>query len=269
MSVTKKEKPKSRGAQGLSEKRTDVFYFTIDKIDPDESHNMRIDYGDIESLRDYIIENGIPGILRGYFNQETGLICPTDGFRRLRAYRMIPKHIQKDIIIPFQTHKMKDSAEELIEQIAYNQGKEFTMQEQAEVFRKLSLYGMDPAKISKRTGKSVVHIHNCLTLVNSSPEIQNMVREGKVSPSQAVQTIKDKGKKATETLKAAEVVANSKGKTKVTSKDIKDLTPRESKEDKMNNLLSDFIAFAELADTPGIDATITEFIMHRSTNKLL
>lgn len=89
------------------------------------------------------------------------------------------------------------------------------------VCKRLQGYGLDNTTIAKRLGLSVAYVGQLFELVGSDKKIRDMVSEGKVSATLAVQTIKAEGEHAAEVLKEAVQTAEQQGKVKATAKHVK------------------------------------------------
>ncbi|CAN5951150.1 unnamed protein product [Sphagnum jensenii] len=104
-----------------------------------------------------------------------------------------------------------------------NSGKRFTPLEQAKCFQRALGFGYTYEEISQKTGLGVPHIKQIVAFdENTSTEIKEMVREGKISTGLATQVIANakNQKEAQKVLKTAVKVAATKGKEKATAKDV-------------------------------------------------
>lgn len=226
----------------LKAKRTDIF-----KIDPraiivDEGFNVRQDYGDIESLMNSILENGIEIPLKGY-RGEGGMIHLTDGYRRNRAVQMA---IEKGFIdVEKQEYRIPMLFEErgyrpedrIVDMFVTQDNKPLEPIEICEVFYRLHhKFGMSQTDIAKKVGKSLSYVTDMLKLASSDIEIRNEVKEGNISAGAALSVIKETEREVKEMnngtpaneisnelavnrVKTAVQKAKAKGKKKASAKD--------------------------------------------------
>lgn len=86
------------------------------------------------------------------------------------------------------------------------------------VCKRLVGYGLDVQEIGKRLGYTPAYVGGLLTLVGAPKQIRDMVSEGKVSASLAVNVIRDHAENAVTVLLNGLETAVTNGKTKVTAK---------------------------------------------------
>lgn len=84
-----------------------------------------------------------------------------------------------------------------------------------------STFGLDSAAIAKLVGKPRAHVELHLGLANANHQVQQAVKAGKVSATEAVKAVKKHGDEAGDFIEKQHVKAVSQGKTKVTSGTIK------------------------------------------------
>lgn len=187
--------------------------------------NSRDDYGDIDSLKQSIIENGLRKPLKGYFKDNQFIL--TDGHRRFKAIMaaIAEGHDIKTVRFTCES-KYANDAEKILTQIIDNDGKPLTPLEQAKTFRKLFNFGWSEEEIAKRTAKSVQTVVNYLELLAAPTEVHQMIASGEVSSTLASTVIRENGDSAVEILTEAVETAKSEGKVKATAKHIKNTTDK-------------------------------------------
>lgn len=199
--------------------RKDITYIDPRKIFVEEGFNKRTDWGDMESLKQSIIKNGIKSPLRVYkvFGAESyGLI---NGERRLKSVMEILKEGKHEIArIPAMIVEKRDVAERLLESFIDNDGKPFTMLEEAQVCKQFITYGWTAAEIAERTGRTTTTISNLLVLADAPQEVKKTVEKKKISGSAVVDLMRNK--KDGDQVNAIVKKATKGGKKKVTPKNL-------------------------------------------------
>lgn len=191
----------------------------------EQGFNTRIDYGDIDELKDSIIENGVRVPMRGYKEGESYVII--DGHRRLTA---ILKAIEEgnDIArVPFLSEKKRTIEERIFDIILSNDGKQLSPLELGETYKKLMQHGYNYTEIAKKIGKTIKHVSDMVSVAGSSKEVKDIIKEGGISAT-LVAEVKSKVKdqdEAEEIIKTVSSIKKESGEGKVTKKDIEDLLP--------------------------------------------
>jgi ParB/RepB/Spo0J family partition protein len=138
------------------------------KVDPraiivDESMNYRKEYGDITSLKNSIIENGLLVPIRCQKTDDNKLKL-VEGYRRMRAIKTAISENKNAfkwvpcIIIPKNTNE----AEILLTNLAANDGLKPTSLEECDAYQRLINFGWHKKDIAKRVGRSVTQsCKNC------------------------------------------------------------------------------------------------------------
>jgi ParB-like chromosome segregation protein Spo0J len=143
-----------------------------------------------------------------------------DGHRRLTALRRLIEQgdpIEFIRIEPF----VGNDIDQLQRIMTSNEGRRLTALEIAEGYRRMAAYGLTPDDIARRIGKTRQHVDQMLILATAPHEVQQMVKAGDVSATEAINVTRHHGSKAVDKLKAAQAKAGGK----VTAKALKPWTP--------------------------------------------
>lgn len=209
-------------------------------IDPrllkiEQGFNTRFDYGDIDELKNSIIENGVRVPLRGYKEGEFYFI--TDGHRRLEATLRAIQEGNDIARVPFSSERKRTLEERIFDIILSNDGKQLTPLELGETYRRLMQFGFNYTEIAKKIGKTIKHVSDMVSVAESSKELKDLIKEGNISAS-LVAEVKNKVKNDEEAEEIMKTVSSikkessegDKKKEKVTKKDVEDLLPEPKQE---------------------------------------
>ena len=159
--------------------------------------------------------------LAGYVAKEgdTQVIYITDGHCRFNAVMLANSEgaeIQRvPVVVSAQGTSMEDLTVALFKS---NSGKPLSPYEIGVVCKRLSRYGWTIEQISIRLDLTEFYVDGLLRLIAAPAEIRQMVQDGQVSASVAIQALRAKGNKALAYLQAALSKAQGAGKNKVTTK---------------------------------------------------
>lgn len=193
------------------------------QITVDEKSNIREDYGDVTELKNSIIANGLRNPLKCFVKD--GKVILREGFRRMRAVNLALKEGHRIERVPvIMDEKALTQEERTLEFLINNDGKPFTMLEQAQVIKQLLKFGWKVVEVVKRTGKARGYIENLIDLGNLPLMVENLIRDGKISAHAVLQIIAankgDEQKIIADVLAAIEA-AKEAGKGKATPKHVK------------------------------------------------
>lgn len=104
--------------------------------------------------------------------------------------------------------------------VTNNSGRQLEPMGIAVVCKRLVGYGYTNTEISKRLGFTSAYVGGLLSLVGAPKRIRDMVSNGKVSATLAVNTLRDEGESAVNVLEAGLNIAKADGKSKVTKKNL-------------------------------------------------
>lgn len=169
--------------------RKDLYTMDPRLIKVEDGFNPRQDFGDIESLRDSIIQNGVEQAIKVCRRGDDFII--TDGHRRHRA-TMLAVDMGYDIKIPAQLDRRGISdTERLISAFVSNDSEPLKTFEEAELFRRLVAYGETIVSIAKRIGKHKDTVERRLALVDAIPALKVEVTNGNISATDASAIVKE------------------------------------------------------------------------------
>ena len=161
--------------------------------------------------------------LAGYVAVEDGeqVIYIYDGHCRLEGAKLAISEGAEIQKLPVVVSQAGISMEDLsVVLVRGNGGKPLTPYEVGSVCKRLVRYGMEPSEIGTRIGFTETYVNNLLSLMASPLKLRQMVIDGIVAASTAIEMIAKHGEKALEKLVEAQERANAAGKERVTNKHI-------------------------------------------------
>lgn len=176
---------------------------------------------DINSLKAHIKRGGQVPALEVVLSTDGQGVDLVDGHRRFTAYSELiagGDPIQYIRIEPFIGNDVDRTARIMTS----NEGRKLRPLEIAEGYRRLTAYGLTPDDIARRVGKTRQHVDQMLILASAPHAVQQLVKDGSVSATEAINQVRAHGDKATDKLVKAK--ADNGGK-KVTGKALKPWTP--------------------------------------------
>jgi ParB-like chromosome segregation protein Spo0J len=230
----------------LAANRSDVFHLPHKIVHIREGFNIREDYGDIEGYATVIIAEGVKRPLTGHKDEKDNFLV-TEGHRTHKAFHAARARIGEELRkarIDGDKPRIRElnailkerlatlpvisepqgytDAERTMDMLNYNDGKPFTILEEARAYQRLMTdHGMSQDEIIRRKGISLTGFQNCMMLLNEgAPFVLDCVRQGRVAASMAVELVrkvKDKTRQV-ELVKEALSRAREAGKEKVTAR---------------------------------------------------
>jgi ParB/RepB/Spo0J family partition protein len=144
-----------------------------------------------------------------------------DGESRLRAVMLLIEQGIDIVSVPCQAEgNHDDEATRVASMVIRNSGKQLTMLEQGDVYRRLLNYGWTEQMIGDQCGYTPQHIKDCLLLIAAPADIQKAVRAGMVASAAVVSTMRREKDKAESIIVAGVELAERCGK-KVSGADLK------------------------------------------------
>lgn len=159
--------------------------------------------------------------MAGYVAKEGDeqVIYITDGHCRYNAVRLANSEGAEIERVPVVVSAQGTSLEDLtVALFKSNSGKPLSPFEIGIVCKRLSLFGWNIDQISTRLDMTEFYVDGLLRLVAAPKPIREMVQNGQVSASVAIQVLRAKGNKAFDYLQSALNKAQGAGKERVTAK---------------------------------------------------
>ena len=181
---------------------------------------------DDEALFQYIMDGGrLPQV--EVRPREEGGAWVVDGHRRVTQLRRAdsagaPLRDPKDgeLWVPVVQFVGND-VDRTVRLLTSNANKKATPLQVAEVYARLERFNMTPDQIAKKFTKTRQHVDQMLILAHANSDVHQMVKDGTVSATVAVDQVRKHGELAGAFIKAA----NDKTGGKVTARSVKPWTP--------------------------------------------
>lgn len=173
-------------------KGKEVKYVKTNLLDIDILYS-RDDYGNIQQLKDSIIENGVITPLVVYEVEEDGDLrySVISGYRRREAVRqLVEEDGYDDFSVPVIIDNNIDEVKRVFRIIIDNDNKPLTALEMAIVFFRLSSMGFSTKKIAERCGISDSTVRDYLLLFSADEEMKAMLRKEMITVTDAIKRLK-------------------------------------------------------------------------------
>jgi ParB family transcriptional regulator, chromosome partitioning protein len=241
---------KTTGLASIAEGRSDLHMVSPYKLVVRDGWNTREQTEEliahIDSLAQSIAEVGVKEPLTVFW--EDGKAYVTDGHCRLAASIRAIEHYKSELkTIPVKSEgRYSSEADRVLSQLVRNQGKPLTPFEKGKVFKRLIDLGWQQNDIAKKVGLSPARVSQCLELQTLPAELKDLVVQGKVSASMALDMLKEADgnvKAVLARLNGAVIVAASEGRKRA--------LPRDTGEHKKNavTLVKDVFERCEFDDS--------------------
>lgn len=215
---------KKGGLKSISEGSADLFKIDPRKLTVRKDWNAR-DFNDsdnkqhVEALALSIAEKGVITPIRVIWEDNKAYIV--NGECRWRAC-MLLIHRGTDVkTVPvISDDRYANDADRLFTQFLENTGKPFSDLERARNFKRLLDLGWKQEDIAKRSGKTQGWVSQTLSLLTATVAVQQMITEKQVSPSLAMQIVREEGSQAEKVLKDGLETAKANGGTRVQSQHV-------------------------------------------------
>lgn len=220
----------SRGGGNVSVKELSKGRSDILKIDPNDLHidplfNVRDDGEEYQEhvlwLKASIEAEGVREPLRA--RNRGGKLTITNGHSRMKAIQMLLNEGVAIKTVPvILEDRYADEADITLTLITSNSGKKLTTLELGKVYRRLLQFGWTEEEIARRSAVTTQTITRALELHSAPTEIREMVKNGEVSATLAINTMRssEDDEEATDILIQAKETATKQGKKKVTAKQV-------------------------------------------------
>jgi ParB family transcriptional regulator, chromosome partitioning protein len=176
---------------------------------------------DIDALKAHIKRGGQVPALEVVLSADGQGVDLVDGHRRFTAYSELiaaGDPIQYIRIEPFVGNDVDRTARIMTS----NEGRKLRPLEIAAGYARLKAYGLTPDDIARRVGKTRQHVDQMLILASAPHAVQQMVKAGDVSATEAINQVREHGDRATDKLVKAK---QDNGGKKITAKALKPWTP--------------------------------------------
>ncbi len=172
--------------------RKDIFFMELEDVKIDKGFNQRFDYGDLESLANSIMENGVLQPIHVFKKEKDKTYYVLDGHRRFKACKIAKERGWTGLIPVLKTgNTTPTEAERTLAIITHNGGKPLNLLEEGMVYRKLLDLGMNNSEISRKVGKSVTHIISCAKLFDLKGGLVDKIKSGVVTATMVIDALKD------------------------------------------------------------------------------
>lgn len=225
-------------AAGASPVMSGLFRVPFGALRELEDFNVRVDTSDylshVAELKASIKAEGYYADkpMAGYVAKEEGgnVIYITDGYTRYRALsELISEGVDgfdDTYAIPVIAKSAATNLEDLtVALVLGNEGRPLSVYERAVVAKRLLNMGVEEARIAERLSITSRYLSDLLILAGASSKVRTMVIQGKVSPTEAIKTLRKEGPKASDKLAAGVKAAAEAGKSRATAKHVKAATP--------------------------------------------
>jgi predicted transcriptional regulator len=211
----------------------DLWKMPRDRIRVIDGFNVRekdADYkANVRRYADSMKANGYDETkpMAGFVFEENGehFIGLTDGHTRLDAVDLAISEGCEIVTIPVVTKARGTSMEDItIGLVTSNSGAALKPLEVAKVCKRLVGYGMEVKEIATRLTLTPAYVNQLLDLLAAPKAVRDLVANGTVAATLAMETIKKHGKEATKMLTAGVKEAKGTGKSRVTAKHVKAAT---------------------------------------------
>lgn len=169
--------------------RNNYFHVDSRRLIFEEGYNERERFGDIEGLARSIAAGGVKTPLLTYKQGENYVV--KRGHRRTLALRILEKEGNIIMVPTLMVRKGYNPEEAIMDLIVENDALPFSPWEQAKVLRRLRNKGWDEDRMVEESGKTLVYVKRLLSLADAPQKLINLVREGRVSGTFAMDCIED------------------------------------------------------------------------------
>jgi ParB/RepB/Spo0J family partition protein len=207
--ATKQKSYRDLIAEGTAA-RVNAMKFRIQDIHEEPGFNLRDEstldengetfQQSIERLADFIASGGHYPPIEIRIREEGG-VWIVDGHRRVRAVKLAVERgaplqdkggeVWMDVVA-FTGNDVDRTARVLTS----NESRKLGDVERANGYKRLAAFGLSSSDIAAKIGRSRPHVEQMLILANANHDVQKMVREGKISATAAIETVRKHGEKA-------------------------------------------------------------------------
>ena len=204
------------------------YFFKLDQIAIEPGYNARFPSeartAHVRWIADQIRDHGfdqtkpLSGFVKG------GKFIPTDGHCRYEATLIaVSEGAEIDELPCLKEDSSFTDEDRALALYRRNEGKKLEPIEVATVvIKRLHKLNWDDLRIANELSKSITWVKDMLTLAGAPSQVREMIIQGKVAASLAIDTLKSEGSNAAlKTLNAAVDNAGERGKTRATAKTVR------------------------------------------------
>lgn len=206
------------------EKRKDVLMIDPRNLVIQDGFNVRVEMGDLNELKNSIVENGVREPLRGYRSKEDSIkVVVTNGHRRYAAINIALESGVDIARVPIILEPRGYTEEDrILDMVICNDGKRLTMFEEGKVYKRLVNLGYQQNEVAQKSGRSNTHVSNALTLTNVTKRVQNEIAKGEISDNTVLEIVKSTSDETQQLQMIAGAIAQAQttGKKKATASNV-------------------------------------------------
>jgi ParB/RepB/Spo0J family partition protein len=227
-SIAARAEGRTGGIKEMQEGRADLYKVNPYLIKVEDGFNVRDFESErmaihVDELAQSIAAVGLKRALK--VRMKAGTLVLVDGECRLRAiFRAIEVYGAEIRTIKVEmTDRAFSDADATLSIAVENDALELTPLEKGTVFKRLENYGWAIADIAKSVGLSSVRVTQLIELTSVPEAVKVLIRQGNIAPTLALTIAKDENFDETAIMARvgeAQTTAASKGKTRVTAKNV-------------------------------------------------
>lgn len=218
-------------------KSSDLYRVPPSALKVREGYNPRIETPDflqgLQALADNMKVEGFydskPIAVSVAIEDGTNVLYVEDGHRRLRAVLLAIGQGADIATVPVTVMpRSTNEVDRLVHMVhSNNDGEKFKPLELGIIISRMHKLGIDEADIAKRLGMTTTYVRQLSSLMSAPKAIRDMVKDGEISATLAIETVAEHKGEAEELLKEAQVEAKVTGK-KVTGKAVKKVAAKKA-----------------------------------------
>lgn len=238
---------KTTGLASVTEGRGDIFKIDPRKIKIKPNWNAR-DFTDPDNIEAVnviarsVAEIGFKSNKPITVKWEDSEVWLVNGETRLRGVmQAIANGVDVKTVPCVAADRYANEADQVFDQCLDNAGRPFKDLELARNFKRLLDLGWQQEDIAKRAGKTQGWVSQTLALLTAPVAVQKMIVAKEVSPTVAMQVVREQGAKAEQVLKNGLKAAKAEGGTKVQASHVGKMS--------ISKAIKDAIEFSDIDDS--------------------
>lgn len=160
---------------------------------------------------------------------------------------------------------VRDNAEMALDLLLSNSGKPLSVPEKGAAYLRLRSYGWKDTEIAARAAVSAKWIAECVKATRLDARLRDLVKQGVVAPTLAIETAAKHGARAADIVVKAAAKGTGANAGKATGKTIEAVTGIAAKGAKVDRLQQNAAAHAEHAAKAGLTVTTPKVVAPRGT----